>query len=319
MAVIYRITNMINNKYYIGSAESFARREWQHKNDLKRGVHKNPHLQASWNKYGGDAFVFEVLEEVPQGESQLAWENKYLSLYAASYDCYNINQNAELPRLGLKHTEKSKQKTSVSRKGKAAGAGHYRYGQTVSPDVRQKIGDTQRGVAKPERTEEHRRSLSIANAGNQNWLGKTHTEETKNKLRRAVFARLPDGQTRIFAGLSVMRDELGVSIATTIRACGSGKPVKCGVLAGWVLSYADAAPNQGPSISEEYASYPRTRQAAKAAGSKEYFTGMPCVRGHISPRKVKGSCTACMREDWKTDNARRALKGETIDTFPQKA
>ena len=50
MAVIYQITNMVNGKYYIGSAESFARREWQHKYDLKRGAHKNPHLQASWNK-----------------------------------------------------------------------------------------------------------------------------------------------------------------------------------------------------------------------------------------------------------------------------
>jgi group I intron endonuclease len=319
MAVIYRITNMINNKYYIGSTESFARREWQHKNDLKRGAHKNPHLQASWNKYGADAFVFEILSEVPTGESQLVWEDRYLAVHVGLPECYNINTGAEAPRLGIPMSEVSKQKMSLSRTGKHAGTEHYRYGQTVSPDVRQKIGNTQRGVAKPERTEEHRRSLSIANAGNQNWLGKTHTEETKNKLRRAVFARLPDGQTRIFAGLSVMRDELGVSIATTIRACGSGKPVKCGVLAGWVLSYADAAPNQGPSISEEYASYPRTRQAAKAAGSKEYFTGMPCVRGHISLRKVKGSCTACMREDWKTENARRALKGEPIDTSLQKA
>jgi group I intron endonuclease len=319
MAVIYRITNMINNKYYIGSAESFARREWQHRNDLKRGVHKNPHLQASWNKYGEDAFVFEVLEEISVDKTTFEVENTYLHAHVGLPECYNINTDAIGMRTGIAMSEASKQKISLSRTGKTAGAGHYRYGQTVSPDVRQKIGNTQRGVAKPERTEEHRRSLSIANAGNQNWLGKTHTEETKNKLRRAVFAMLPDGQTRIFAGLSVMRDELGVSIATTIRACGSGKPVKCGVLAGWVLSYADAAPNQGPSISEEYASYPRTRQAAKAAGSKEYFTGMPCVRGHISPRKVKGSCTACMREDWKTENARRALKGETIDTSPQKA
>ena len=47
MAVIYQITNMVNNKYYIGSAESFARREWQHKYDLKRNAHKNPRMQAA--------------------------------------------------------------------------------------------------------------------------------------------------------------------------------------------------------------------------------------------------------------------------------
>ena len=316
MTVIYRITNMINNKYYIGSTESFARREWQHKNDLKKGAHKNPHLQASWNKYGGDAFVFEILTEVPAGESQLVWEDRYLAGHVGLPECYNINTGAEAPRLGIPMSEVSKQKMSLSRTGKHAGSEHYRYGQTVSPEVRQKIGDTQRGVAKSERTEEHRRNLSEASKGNQHWLGKRHSEEAKNKLRRAVLAKLPDGQTRIFAGLSVMRDELGVSIATTIRACGSGKPIKCGVLAGWVLSYADAAPNQGPSISEEYASYPRTRQIAKDAGVKEYFTGIPCVRGHVAPRKIKGSCTACMREDWKVENEKRSLKSKHIDHPP---
>lgn len=148
MAVIYQITNMVNGKFYIGSADSFARREWQHKYDLKRGVHKNPHLQASWNKYGADAFVFEVLEEIPVGESQLAWENKHLSVHAAKHNCYNINLNAELPRLGLKMTVSSKAQLSRNRTGKAAGAEHYRYGQTVSDEVKEKISAAQRGVAK---------------------------------------------------------------------------------------------------------------------------------------------------------------------------
>lgn len=312
MAVIYRITNMINNKYYIGSAESFARREWQHKYNLKRGDHKNPHLQASWNKYGGDAFVFEVLAEVPIGEPQLVWEDKYLAVHVGRPECYNINTGAEAPRLGIPMSEASKQKLSVNRIGKHAGAEHYRYGQMVSPEVRQKIGDTQRGVSKPKRTEEHRRNLSIATKGNQNWVGKTHTEESKNKLRRAVLAKLPDGQTRTFGGLSIMRDDLGVSIATTIRACGSGKPIKSGVLAGWVLSYADAAPNQGPDIPEEYAGYPRTRQAAKAIGAKEYFTGMPCSYGHVAPRMTKGACKVCLVASWKIENAKRSARN--IDT-----
>jgi group I intron endonuclease len=152
MAVIYQITNMVNGKYYIGSAGSFERRQWQHKNDLKRNAHKNPRLQAAWNKYGAEAFVFEVLETVPEGESQLKAEDVWLSQHVGKPECYNINTGAEAPRLGILLSDVAKGNISLGRKGKAAGSEHYRYGQTVSPEVREKIGAAQRGVAKAPRT-----------------------------------------------------------------------------------------------------------------------------------------------------------------------
>jgi group I intron endonuclease len=152
MAVIYQITNMVNGKYYIGSAESFERRMWQHKNDLKRGAHKNPHLQASWNKHGADAFVFEVLEVVPEGATTFGHENTYLHVHVGKAECYNVNTDAIGMRTGIAHSEESKAKTSANRTGKAAGSEHYRFGQTVSEEVRKKIGDTQRGVEKGPRT-----------------------------------------------------------------------------------------------------------------------------------------------------------------------
>ena len=142
MAVIYRITNMANGKYYIGSAESFARREWQHKYDLRKGIHKNPRLQAAWNKYGADMFVFEIIEEVPDGESQLAWEDRHLSVHVGLPECYNINTSAEAPRLGIPMSDASKAAISASRVGKHAGEDHYRYGKTLSEEVRAKIGNT---------------------------------------------------------------------------------------------------------------------------------------------------------------------------------
>ena len=41
---------------------------------------------------------------------------------------------------------------SETRRGKAAGPEHYRYGKTVSEETRKKIGDTQRGKPKGPRT-----------------------------------------------------------------------------------------------------------------------------------------------------------------------
>jgi 5-methylcytosine-specific restriction endonuclease McrA len=54
--------------------------------------------------------------------------------------------------------------------------------------------------------------------------------------------------------------------------------------------------------------YSTTRSEAKRTGNKYYFTGQPCIRGHIALRKTKGSCVECIKEDWATDNAKRAEK-----------
>jgi hypothetical protein len=54
--------------------------------------------------------------------------------------------------------------------------------------------------------------------------------------------------------------------------------------------------------------HPKTRKEAQATGAKFYFTGEPCVRGHIALRKTKGACLECVREDWALDNERRKEK-----------
>ena len=42
---------------------------------------------------------------------------------------------------------------------------------------------------------------------------------------------------------------------------------------------------------------PKTRKEAQTVGAKYYFTGIPCKHGHIAPRKTKGACTTCAKED----------------------
>lgn len=301
MAVIYRITNMANDRYYIGSAESFARREWQHKYDLRKGKHKNPRLQAAWNKYGEEMFVFEVLEEVPEGEATFDRENVYLHEHVGKPECYNINTDAIGMRTGIPMSEASKRQLSKNRKGKHAGEDHYRYGQEVAPEVRAKISATQKGRPSPMKgkkmSEQGRQNViaAIKRGEESHFYGKR--PKNADDLQKAVLAVLPDRSERCFESLSKMRDELGISLATIIRACKSGNPVKFGPYAGWVLFYADSAPNEAPEIPEEFMHLPRSRSEAKKLGAKQYFTGMPCDRGHISPRATKGACIACRRED----------------------
>ena len=63
---IYCIVNKANEKKYIGSSKSvYYRWKGQHRCNLRRGVHKNIHLQNAWNKYGEHNFEFLILEECP--------------------------------------------------------------------------------------------------------------------------------------------------------------------------------------------------------------------------------------------------------------
>ena len=56
----------------------------------------------------------------------------------------------------------------------------------------------------------------------------------------------------------------------------------------------------------DYSEYPNNRKEAQKLGIKYYFTGQPCIRGHVVLRKTKGSCVECVREDWAKDNANRS-------------
>lgn len=51
---------------------------------------------------------------------------------------------------------------------------------------------------------------------------------------------------------------------------------------------------------------PATRAEAKARGLPHYFTGKPCVNGHIALRKTKGACVECLKLEWTETNAKRA-------------
>lgn len=244
MAVIYRITNMITEQYYIGSAVSFERRVWNHKTDLRRGVHKNPRMQAAWNKYGADAFVFEVLEEVPVGEDMLVWEDKHLIEHVGKRECYNVNTSATAPRLGIPHRPESLAQMSTSRTGKAAGPNHYRYGQIVSAEVREKIGAAQRGKPKgPGRKVSEAGLVKIranieAGRSHKHWVGRTHTAEARAKMSRPVRATAPDGQETVFPSITELRAALDLKPTTVHRALESGKPLTKGPRAGWHFAYA---------------------------------------------------------------------------------
>ena len=61
---IYKITNLVNGKIYVGSSKNAIRRMKAHVYKLNLGIHPNKPLQASWILHGEDAFVFSILEQL---------------------------------------------------------------------------------------------------------------------------------------------------------------------------------------------------------------------------------------------------------------
>lgn len=97
-AGIYLIRNIVNNKVYIGStSKTFRTRYTSHKSKLSTGKHGTPHLQLSWNKYGGHSFEFIVLEVCDKSDLTfiLEREKEYIRIYKACFRNTGFNNNSD--------------------------------------------------------------------------------------------------------------------------------------------------------------------------------------------------------------------------------
>lgn len=94
---VYKITNTVNDKFYIGSASSdggFRKRWNEHKSGLRNNRHPNKYLQQSWNKYGEDAFEFEIIEVV-YDDIILGREQYYIDSLEPQYNLCKIAGNTK--------------------------------------------------------------------------------------------------------------------------------------------------------------------------------------------------------------------------------
>lgn len=129
--IIYLITNTENSKVYIGQTiRTAVRRFSQHRNNLNRLCHSNPHLQAAWNKYGADAFTFEVLDTAVTLNGLNAKEEYYIQLYESSNPQFGYNKRAG--GLNGNHSEETKRR--IGRANRTA-----QTGKKLADETKQKI------------------------------------------------------------------------------------------------------------------------------------------------------------------------------------
>ena len=134
---IYCIHDECGRLYY-GSTVNFNRRWNEHKSDLRLGKHKNPILQAAYNKYGIDYFTYTIVEIVENRNLLLIREQDWLDWLwknTTKKTRYNLNKIAEKPpgNKGIFSAETRKKMSDSAKK------------RVFTPEQRKKQADTQRG------------------------------------------------------------------------------------------------------------------------------------------------------------------------------
>lgn len=167
---IYCIRHISTNRRYVGSACRLMTRQSDHFSALKRGKHHSGRMQRAWDKYGHEAFLFEVLEYVENRSELIIREQHWIDFYQASVpsDGFNICAKAG-SSLGKRHSEESKAKMSEARVGRKA-----------SLETREKMRVARIGK---------RASPETILAFSMSRKGKKHTPEAIAKLRAAKLGK----------------------------------------------------------------------------------------------------------------------------------
>ena len=237
---IYKIINIVNNKFYVGSAVDLKRRKTRHFSELRNGKHNNRYLQAAWVKYGEQAFVFVVVEELPVDADLLAAENVWLKEHVGKDYCYNLGVDATAPMLGMvgdasptwgyKHTPEARALITAASTGR-----------THSPEDVEKI--RQHLLGKP-KSAEVRAKISATLSGEGNfWYGKKRPDHGA-KVSKSVVVTDAAGNTTAYPSIQALREALNIKPPTVNRALKSGKPLVRGPLKGWTFKYVDPKDSQ---------------------------------------------------------------------------
>jgi group I intron endonuclease len=228
---IYKIINVINNKFYVGSSVDLRKRKSKHFSELRHAKHNNKHLQRAWDKYGESSFIFVIIEELTRDDDLLAAENIWLKPHVGKNYCYNIGRDATAPSLGMcgelsptwgrkrtpeelaaqsfkgkKHREESKEKIRT-----------FLIGKPKSTEVRAKI------------------SATLSGAGNPNF-GKPRSKEFVEKVSKVVTV-VYKGEATEYPSISALRTALNMTPPQVNRALKSRAPISKGKFEGMRIEY----------------------------------------------------------------------------------
>lgn len=225
MIGIYRIKNLVNNKCYYGSSKNIEKRWLRHKNELNKKTHINCVLQRAWDKYGEDNFLFEIVEEC-DSNILLEVEQKYLdtnpdyNIAIKSSGGDNLSRNPKKDEIIKKITNSVKKRyDSMTKEEK------QKYSQPMELNPNWKGGITYQYCECGKRIgtgHKHCNKCRPRSDDKNPFFNKTHSEETKKKLRERMLGSIPNNRKEItinnidYVSYNDASEKLGIPI-TTIR------------------------------------------------------------------------------------------------------
>lgn len=195
---IYRITNGVNGRVYLGSTKGFSDRKRKHNSALLRGGHHNHELQRDFCLYGEGVFTFEVVKVILDEPLRVQTEIEMI-LEILGGGCYNVSAYGKMT---LSHSQATKDKIRNALKGRTPSLEareknrQAQLGKRHSPETREKISQRAKDqirLPKSQETIEKLRAIST---------GRKHTPETKARMSKARKGRVlsEDHRKRISLG-----------------------------------------------------------------------------------------------------------------------
>lgn len=246
-AVIYKIINIENAKFYIGSTSVVAARWRKHTRDLRANKHHCPHLQAAWNKYGEDSFVFRVVEVLDSVGKLRGAEQRWLDEHHGSPKCYNYARYVDNSNRGVERSETHKAALSAALTKFYAENPHPALGRTHTEEAKALMSRNRSGKAVSPETRELLRQANLgktASAETRAKLsamrkGRLRTEEHAAKFNKAVV-EVVSGV--VYPSLKAVKEAFGMSPGMLAKALAADKPLTKGKNAGKHFKYVDTTP-----------------------------------------------------------------------------
>lgn len=191
MGVIYKVTNTINNKIYIGQTiRNFDKRKCEHLHQAKTNHRSCAYFHSAILKYGHKAFIWEIVFESNDLEKLNEKEIELIKLYNSygknGYNlCIGGNSN-----FGYKHSEETINKRKNfkhSEKTKEA-ARNRMLGSSLSEIAKEKIRQANLGKKASKETKE-KMSKSNLGKGTKSVIC-LETGVTYNSITEAAFSIL---------------------------------------------------------------------------------------------------------------------------------